>query len=62
LDVTSKIIIDLLRNGEYIDFSSVDKLLRHKNSVLLFMSSKAIYVLEDKYEALLKEKKGVSLK
>ena len=29
------------------------KLLKHKNAVILFMSSKAIYVYKDKYEELL---------
>ena len=31
----------------------VDKLLKHKNAVMIFMSSKDIYVLQEKYEKLL---------
>jgi UDP-N-acetylmuramate--alanine ligase len=37
-DVTSKIILDLLKNGDSIDADSVDKLLNHKGSVIIFMS------------------------
>ena len=54
-DVTYKVILDKLDNGEYISLDNVDKLLKHKNSVMIFMSSKDIYVLQDKYEELLKK-------
>ena len=35
----------------------IDKLFTHKNAVMLFMSSKDIYVLQDEYERRLEEKK-----
>lgn len=37
-DVTSSLIIDNLNCGEHIDFLEVSKLLKYKNSVLVFMS------------------------
>lgn len=46
-------IIKNLRNGEYINNDMADKLLVHKNAVILFMSSKEIYVLQEAYEKLL---------
>ncbi len=51
-DVTCNLIIDNLKNGEYISLDTVNKLLQYKDSVLLFMSSKDIYVLEDKYKEI----------
>ncbi len=51
-DVTSDDIIKLLNNGENISLEEVNKLFQYKNSVLLFMSSKDIYVLKDKYKEL----------
>lgn len=54
-DVTYEVILEKLENGEYVNLDTADKLLKHKNAVLVFMSSKDIYVLEDKYEQLLKE-------
>lgn len=56
-DVTYKDVMDKTTNCEHITLDEVDKLLKHKNAVLLFMSSKAIYVYEDKYEKLLAEAK-----
>ena len=54
-DVTYEVILDKLNNGEYINLDMVDKLLKHKNAVMIFMSSKDIYVLQNKYEELLKK-------
>lgn len=51
--VTYKDIMDKTNNCEHITLETVDKLLKHKNAVILFMSSKAIYVYKDKYEELL---------
>lgn len=47
-------IIKDLKNGEYISLEEIDKLLPYKdtNAVLLFMSSKDIYVLENKYKEI----------
>ena len=56
-DVTYKDIMDKVPNCEHISLEDIDKLLKHKNAVILFMSSKAIYVLEDAYEKLLAEAK-----
>ncbi|MFA5603403.1 MAG: UDP-N-acetylmuramate--L-alanine ligase [Bacilli bacterium] len=47
-------IIKLLDNGEYINNDMADILLAHKNAVILFMSSKEIYVLQKAYEEKLK--------
>ena len=52
-DVTYNIILDKLNNGEYMSLDLVDKLLVHKNAVMIFMSSKDIYLLREKYEELL---------
>lgn len=54
-DVTYEVILDKLDNGEYINLDMVDKLLKHKNAVMIFMSSKDIYVLQNKYEEQLKK-------
>ena len=51
--ITYKDIMDKTNNCEHISLETVDKLLKHKNAVILFMSSKAIYVYKDKYEELL---------
>lgn len=42
-------IINGLDNGDYIELGMADKLLEYDNSVLLFMSSKEIYLLENEY-------------
>lgn len=56
-DVDANWIINNLKNGEHIDFDEANKLLQYKNSVLIFMSSKDIYVLANNYkELVLKEK------
>lgn len=52
-DVTYKIIQEKVPGCEYMSLALVDKLLKHKNAVMLFMSSKDIYVLQEKYEKLL---------
>lgn len=53
-DVTYKLILDHLVNGEYMSMDLVDKLLKHKNAVLVFMSSKDIYFLQNAYLEKLK--------
>lgn len=50
-----KEIIKELNNGEYISLELVDKLLIHKDAVILFMSCKEIYTLQKAYEELLEE-------
>jgi UDP-N-acetylmuramate--alanine ligase len=54
--VTSDLIINLLHNGEKISIEEVNKLLQHKNSVLIFMSCTSIYHIQNEYERLLTEK------
>ena len=51
-DIDCNLIINNLNNGEHISLEEVDKLLEYKDSVLLFMSSKDIYVLENKYKEI----------
>ena len=51
-DVTHFDILKDVKNGEEITFETAEKLLKYKNSVLLFMSSKDIYVLEKIYKEL----------
>ena len=42
-----------------MSMDKVDELLKYENAVLIFMSSKDIYILKDEYEKRLKEKKGI---
>lgn len=49
-------IINKLDNGDYIEQGMAEKLLEYDNAVILFMSSKEIYILEDEYKKLLNEK------
>ena len=55
-DVSHFDIINETNNGEEITFETADKLLKYENSVLLFMSSKDIYVLEKIYKDLANKK------
>ena len=58
-DVDYHVILDKLRNGKYMSLDKVDELLKYENAVLIFMSSKDIYVLQKEYEKRLKEKLGI---
>ena len=49
-------IINDLDNGDYIEIGMSDKLMEYDNAVMLFMSSKEIYLLEDEYKEKLKKK------
>lgn len=49
-------IINGLDNGDYIEQGMAEKLLEYDNAVILFMSSKEIYLLADEYKKLLTEK------
>ena len=53
-DVTHFDILKDTKNGEEITLDTAEKLLQYENCVLLFMSSKDIYFLEDKYKKLAK--------
>ena len=54
--ISAYTIIDKLKNGDYIEKGMADKLIDYDNAVILFMSSKEIYLLENEYEELLKKK------
>lgn len=58
-DVDYHVILDKLKNGKYMSLDRVDELLKYENAVLIFMSSKDIYVLQKEYEKRLKEKLGI---
>lgn len=49
-------IIDKLENGDYIEQGMSDKLMKFDNAVILFMSSKEIYLLEEEYIKKLEER------
>ena len=49
-------IIDKLENGDYIEQGMSDKLMEYDNAVILFMSSKEIYLLEEEYKKKLEER------
>lgn len=55
-DVDAYTIINKLKNGDYIEQGMANKLIDYDNAVLLFMSSKEIYLLEDEYKKMLEEK------
>lgn len=57
--VSAYTLIDKLKNGDYIEKGMADKLIEYDNAVILFMSSKEIYILENEYEELLKQKLDV---
>lgn len=54
-NVDAYTIIDKLDNGDYIEQGQAKKLLQYENAVLLFMSSKEIYLLQNEYQELVKE-------
>lgn len=54
--VTANLIIDNLDISEHIRRDDYDKLLKHRNSVVIFMSPKEISDLQKGYEKLLLEK------
>lgn len=54
--VSAYTIIDGLKNGDYIEKGMSDKLMEYDNAVILFMSSKEIYILEQEYIEKLKKK------
>ena len=49
-NVTSKVIFDLLKNGEMISDENIDSLLKHHNAVLCFMSCASIAHLKENYK------------
>ncbi len=55
--VSSDTLIERVPNSEKVSLEDAEKLLKHKNSVMCFMSCTNIYVLLDKYKELLKNNK-----
>lgn len=49
-NVTSKVIFDLLKNGEMIDEHNITNLVNHKNAVICFMSCASISHLKEEYK------------
>lgn len=49
-NVTSKVIFDLLNNGEMISEENVESLKKHNNAVICFMSCASIAHLKDEYK------------
>ena len=48
--ITSDLIINNLKNGEHLEKNNIKNLLKHHNSVLLFMSPNDLKDLEDNYK------------
>ncbi len=55
-NITSYNIIDKLNNGEHISMETVDKLLKYDDAVIIFMSCKEVYILENLYVEKLMER------
>jgi len=55
-EIDAYTIIDKLDNGDYIEQGMSDKLMEYDNAVILFMSSKEIYLLEEEYMKKLEER------
>lgn len=60
-NISANTIIEKLNNGDYIEQGMAEKLLEYDNAVILFMSSKEIYLLEDEYKKLLEEKLNANI-
>ena len=56
-NVSSDEIIKKVPGAEKISIQTVDKLLKHDNAAICFMSCTNIYEIENKFEELLKNKK-----
>lgn len=55
-DIDAYTLINKVEGAEYIEHGMAEKLLPYENVAILFMSSKEIYLLEEEYENLLREK------
>ena len=53
LDITSHIIVEKLKNGEYLDTLDISKLKSHENEVLVFMGANDLKYLEDEFIELI---------
>lgn len=54
--VSSDTLIELIPNAEKISLATCDKLLKHKNAVICFMSCTNIYEIEEAFEKMLDNK------
>ena len=52
-NVSSDTIMERVPNCEKVAIETCDKLLRHENAVICFMSCTNIYVLEEEFEKLI---------
>lgn len=59
-NATSDNIIKNVPNSEKVSIETVEKLLKHKEAVLCFMSCTNIYIILEKYEELLKQQQEVT--
>lgn len=55
-NINAYTIIDKVEGAEYIEHGMAEKLLPYDNAVLLFMSSKEIYLLQEEYMDLVSQK------
>jgi UDP-N-acetylmuramate--alanine ligase len=55
-DINAQMLVDKLDNAEMIELETIDKLKKHQDSVLLFMSCGSIYLYLEKYFELYGEK------
>lgn len=53
-DINSDMLIKQVPNSEKVSVETVEKLLKHKNSVLCFMSCANIYVILDEFKKIIK--------
>lgn len=52
-NVNSDLLIEKIKNSEKISINTVDKLLKHKGSVLCFMSCTNIYLILDEFKKII---------
>lgn len=52
-NVNSDLLIEKIKNAEKISINTVDKLLKHKGSVLCFMSCTNIYLILDEFKKII---------
>lgn len=55
--IDEKLILKELKNGHKIQIDEPEKLLKHKNAAILFMSPRNIYDLENAFKALIEPEK-----
>ena len=53
-NINSDLLISKIPNSEKVSIEDVDKLLKHKNSVICFMSCTNIYIILDEFKKIIK--------